>query len=75
MSILGDKIRTQREWLGLSITGTAAQSGVTAVYLGRMERGRLRDPNPTVKTLRGIAHTLSLNPLALAAAAFEDLAL
>jgi transcriptional regulator with XRE-family HTH domain len=73
MTILGDKIRQRREWLGRSQLSMADKARLTAQAWSMFEIGHLKARNPTVTTLRDMGYALGLSPLALAAAAFEDL--
>jgi transcriptional regulator with XRE-family HTH domain len=60
--ILGERVRTQREVLGLSQEALAHQSGVHWTFLGQVERGRR---NLSLHNLLKVAAGLGIDPAQL----------
>lgn len=60
MSVLGKRIRTAREMLGLSQTGAAEKLGISNVVLNRYEQGERR-PDPEMLKLIGDTFGVSID--------------
>lgn len=54
---LGENIRTRRLELGLGLRELARETGLSATFIGNLERGQA---NPTLETLRKVANALSI---------------
>ncbi|MCP5468747.1 MAG: helix-turn-helix transcriptional regulator [Deltaproteobacteria bacterium] len=58
----GSRIRKLRDAKQLTIEELAGKAGITAGYLGRLERGESGYDNPTLATIEAIARALELHP-------------
>lgn len=58
----GARIRKLREAKRFTIEELASRAGITAGYLGRLERGESGYDNPTLATIEAIARALDLHP-------------
>ncbi len=57
----GSRIRKLRDAKQLTIEELAGKAGITAGYLGRLERGESGYDNPTLSTIESIAKALELH--------------
>jgi transcriptional regulator with XRE-family HTH domain len=60
---LGDRVRRRRLSAGKSVRGLAAQAGVDATWLSRLERGLIGSPEP--RTLYRLAQALGVEVINL----------
>ncbi|PKO07248.1 MAG: hypothetical protein CVU41_02905 [Chloroflexi bacterium HGW-Chloroflexi-3] len=56
-SLVGQKLKQRRDELNLSLRALAAQTGLSAVFLSQIERGK---SNPSLNSLQRIAKTLGV---------------
>lgn len=69
-SVLGARLRRQRQRKGLSLTRTAQRAGISAQYLSEIERGR---KEPSSEIVAAVAGALDLSVLEIASLTVADL--